>query len=281
MNKVGRNDPCPCGSGLKFKKCHGGGVAFLEPAAQGAQLSESAKKSGWLNYPTRSYQRMLEHAQLPNDLEFWAACAKKFGVPVLCLCCGTGREAFYLAERGFAITGVDLNEGFIRAAEEQKLQLQAVNKTLDLDFVRDDVITMKLGKKFPLAMMATQSFQLLLTSKDISAFLATLRDHLSDGGVFVFNVTIAVLEGTKFVDGFGERIGTYSNDLDRMPRILNHGPLNQRVSTREEIEVLLQGAGFKVACVRGKTEHLGADFMEKATVVDLRDNEYTIVAIKI
>ena len=20
---VGRNDPCPCGSGLKFKRCHG------------------------------------------------------------------------------------------------------------------------------------------------------------------------------------------------------------------------------------------------------------------
>jgi hypothetical protein len=27
--KVGRNDPCPCGSGRKFKKCHGaeGGAA--------------------------------------------------------------------------------------------------------------------------------------------------------------------------------------------------------------------------------------------------------------
>ncbi len=23
MDKVGRNDPCPCGSGKKFKKCHG------------------------------------------------------------------------------------------------------------------------------------------------------------------------------------------------------------------------------------------------------------------
>ena len=23
-NKVGRNDPCPCGSGKKYKKCHGG-----------------------------------------------------------------------------------------------------------------------------------------------------------------------------------------------------------------------------------------------------------------
>lgn len=21
LNRVGRNDPCPCGSGLKFKKC--------------------------------------------------------------------------------------------------------------------------------------------------------------------------------------------------------------------------------------------------------------------
>lgn len=24
QNKVGRNEPCPCGSGKKFKKCHGG-----------------------------------------------------------------------------------------------------------------------------------------------------------------------------------------------------------------------------------------------------------------
>jgi preprotein translocase subunit SecA len=25
--KVGRNDPCPCGSGKKYKKCHGAAVA--------------------------------------------------------------------------------------------------------------------------------------------------------------------------------------------------------------------------------------------------------------
>ena len=25
--KVGRNDPCPCGSGKKYKKCHGAGEA--------------------------------------------------------------------------------------------------------------------------------------------------------------------------------------------------------------------------------------------------------------
>jgi hypothetical protein len=26
MTKIGRNDPCPCGSGKKYKKCHGGRV---------------------------------------------------------------------------------------------------------------------------------------------------------------------------------------------------------------------------------------------------------------
>jgi uncharacterized protein YecA (UPF0149 family) len=26
-NRVGRNDPCPCGSGKKYKKCHGVGAA--------------------------------------------------------------------------------------------------------------------------------------------------------------------------------------------------------------------------------------------------------------
>jgi preprotein translocase subunit SecA len=24
--RVGRNDPCPCGSGLKYKNCHGKGL---------------------------------------------------------------------------------------------------------------------------------------------------------------------------------------------------------------------------------------------------------------
>jgi len=23
MGKIGRNDPCPCGSGKKYKQCHG------------------------------------------------------------------------------------------------------------------------------------------------------------------------------------------------------------------------------------------------------------------
>jgi preprotein translocase subunit SecA len=31
--KVGRNDPCPCGSGKKFKNCHGQQQGVPTPAA--------------------------------------------------------------------------------------------------------------------------------------------------------------------------------------------------------------------------------------------------------
>ena len=39
--KVGRNDPCPCGSGKKYKKCHGaGGVGTAAPAGAGSRAPD-------------------------------------------------------------------------------------------------------------------------------------------------------------------------------------------------------------------------------------------------
>ena len=32
--KIGRNDPCPCGSGPKFKKCHGAALEDENSAAE-------------------------------------------------------------------------------------------------------------------------------------------------------------------------------------------------------------------------------------------------------
>jgi len=33
MTKIGRNDPCPCGSEKKYKKCHGGPSMTPPPSA--------------------------------------------------------------------------------------------------------------------------------------------------------------------------------------------------------------------------------------------------------
>ncbi len=39
--KVGRNDPCPCGSGKKYKKCHGAGAVATAPAASNGSARPS------------------------------------------------------------------------------------------------------------------------------------------------------------------------------------------------------------------------------------------------
>jgi hypothetical protein len=41
--KVGRNDPCPCGSGKKFKQC-----CFLTKGGSGVKKKITAK---WINQP--------------------------------------------------------------------------------------------------------------------------------------------------------------------------------------------------------------------------------------
>jgi hypothetical protein len=44
---VGRNDPCPCGSGLKYKKCHGAVIPVAKAAAR--QCGEcTACCDGWV-----------------------------------------------------------------------------------------------------------------------------------------------------------------------------------------------------------------------------------------
>jgi preprotein translocase subunit SecA len=42
--KIGRNDPCPCGSGKKYKKCHGAPVPVA--AAGAGKAAGSGKPAG-------------------------------------------------------------------------------------------------------------------------------------------------------------------------------------------------------------------------------------------
>jgi SEC-C motif len=46
--KVGRNDPCPCGSGLKFKKCHLGKLGKVVPAIDAKPATRSTPVFGGL-----------------------------------------------------------------------------------------------------------------------------------------------------------------------------------------------------------------------------------------
>ena len=60
--KVGRNDPCPCGSGRKHKKCHGS-VAKIE--ARDRALAVAAAR----RVVPSTYQPMATHGYGPAQFE--------------------------------------------------------------------------------------------------------------------------------------------------------------------------------------------------------------------
>ncbi len=60
MEKIGRNDPCPCGSGRKFKNCHMGREDDLILGKMGTLQEEAAEKITSL--PNVSYGRAKEIA---------------------------------------------------------------------------------------------------------------------------------------------------------------------------------------------------------------------------
>jgi len=55
MQRVGRNDPCPCGSGLKHKKCCGATVIPLKPAQRQCGTC-TACCDGWVVGTVRGHQ---------------------------------------------------------------------------------------------------------------------------------------------------------------------------------------------------------------------------------
>src|SRR5512145_1779892 len=68
MPTPGRNDPCPCGSGRKFKRCCG---AASERPAAGASYTEAdqARALGRLN--AYSIRPELDELRLVAEVEFW------------------------------------------------------------------------------------------------------------------------------------------------------------------------------------------------------------------
>ena len=66
--KVGRNDPCPCGSGKKYKKCHGvGGVTDSSVLSNGSpvltvEISELPTRAFFLHLQKLCYSPALERS---------------------------------------------------------------------------------------------------------------------------------------------------------------------------------------------------------------------------
>jgi len=220
---------------------------------------------------------------MKGDLPFWQYCAEKYGDPILDLCCGNGRIAIPLAELGYEVVGVDINPDFIALAQRQTREMAQGGRELKVTFKIQDIVSLKLGRTFQLAIMPDWSFQVLLTQEDQLSFLRRLRKHLVLAGAFAFNLFIPFYRQRGLI----EKHGGYqwppdpsyhsgaSRSYDAVSQIetlveSNVHPVKLRHTNLSELKQLFRLTGFEIAELYGD--------VDRRPFTGNRDNDYTIIA---
>ena len=121
----------------------------------------------------------LENSTFEPDGPFLLEFAGKAGNPVLELGCGTGRLTIPLARSGVEITGLDVVPEMLELAKRKA-------SGLEIQWVLADARAFRLDHTYRLIFESGSVFQHMLTNSDQEAFLARVREHLDDEGLFVF-----------------------------------------------------------------------------------------------
>jgi SAM-dependent methyltransferase len=251
------------------------------------KMSQSARENGWMSYPA---DRWNEHKPAPvGPHRFWTHCAERYGGPILEVACGNGRWLFPLAEHGpgYAVVGIDINPGFIASARQFAEKRADAGHAVDATFHVGDIVRLDLGRTFPLAIMTSWTFQVLLTQEDQLSFLERLREHLLPGGAFAFNLFIPFHRQRGLVekdglwqwppnpDYHGGTPRTY-DPLAQIEAMNDHNvhPIKLRHTSLSELKLLFRPTGFRIVEIYGDDEDM-RPFTGK------RDNDYTILAERV
>src|SRR5512139_1278741 len=110
---------------------------------------------------------------------------------LLDLGCGTGRHAFLLAEKGYAVAGVDRSEEMLAVANSQVATAVRVEARSPVAvppaFHLGDLRTVRLGRTFDAVVSLFHVMSYQTTNNDLREAFATAREHLAPGGVFIFD----------------------------------------------------------------------------------------------
>src|SRR5690606_8126514 len=126
-----------------------------------------------------------EYRRRRADVSFYVDLAAQHlgGEPgrILELACGSGRLTAPLVRRGHSVLGLDTSASMLARARARvaRLGLAARDRAA---FVRADMRRFALGARFPLIVMAFNSFEHLYTRVDVAQCLERVREHLEPGG---------------------------------------------------------------------------------------------------
>jgi SAM-dependent methyltransferase len=240
-----------------------------------------------------------EYRNRRRDVWFYRRLAGRvLGGPgrVLELACGSGRVTRALARDGHHVVGLDASLPMLEQAQARLARLGSAARQR-VSLVAGDIRTFALAARFPLIVMAFNSFEHLYTRVEVAACLQRVREHLEPGGVFVFDVQNPNLPWlirdptrrwarTRFRHpGTGEQlVYTTNHDYDPVSQIAlirifyakEGSPrasermvtLSQRKFFPAELEALVAASGFRVSERYGDfdEEPLGPDHESQVLV---------------
>jgi SAM-dependent methyltransferase len=137
-----------------------------------------------------------EYRRRRQDVFFYRQLARDLlGGPgrILELACGSGRVTTALLRDGHEVVGLDLSAAMLERAAARIARLSRAARARST-LVEGDVRAFDLGSRFPLVLMAFNSFEHLYTRVEVTACLERVQAHLEEGGRFVFDVQNPNLE---------------------------------------------------------------------------------------
>ena len=118
-----------------------------------------------------------------SDLQFYKKwLPKNKEAEILELCCGTGRLTIPIAKDGYSICGVDYTPSMLEQAK-----MKAIEAELVIDFIEADIRMLDLQEKFDLIFIPFNSIHHLYRNEDLFKTLESVKRHLKDGGLFLFD----------------------------------------------------------------------------------------------
>lgn len=149
------------------------------------------------------------------------------GSSILDLCCGHGRHAIPLAQRGYMVTGLDLSEVFLREAEKE-----ALVKGVHVDWLQGDMRNIPFENEFDAVINIFTAFGYLENQDEDQQVLKQVCKALKPGGLFL----LEILHREGLIRHFS-------------PHMIEHHPNGLIVLEERDFDLLTSRANVKITMI--------------------------------
>jgi SAM-dependent methyltransferase len=155
------------------------------------------------------------------------------GSSILDLCCGHGRHAIPLAQRGYMVTGLDLSEVFLLEAEKV-----ALAKGIHVDWLHGDMRNIPFENEFDAVINIFTAFGYLENQDEDQQVLKQVCKALKPGGLFL----LEIIHREGLIRHFS-------------PHMIEHHPEGLIVLEERDFDLLTSRSKVKITMIYPNGEH--------------------------